>query len=205
MIDLDAVYTPLARHLAGLYPSISISLKRRKGILFDEVYEEDQEPQPTVDFDAIFIPDAPQKAGLIIPQLAFYDVEDIYLLGTNLWHSQTLLKMSREYVQGAIMPDGFFAASRKPKVQQFVQRFEKIYAEKPGVIEAMTYDTASMLFKLLVDNKIRFRSALKDALGQIEDFPGVTGDTTIDDQGEAVKKLFLLRVKGSRFIELDNR
>jgi len=205
LIDLDAVYTPLARYLAGLYPSISISLKRRKGILFDEVYEEDQEPQPTVDFDAIFIPDAPQKAGLIIPQLAFYDVEDIYLLGTNLWHSQTLLKMSREYVQGAIMPDGFFAASRKPNVEQFVERFEKIYAEKPGVIEAMTYDTASMLFKLLVDNQIRFRSALRDALRQVDDFPGVTGNTAIDEQGEAVKKLFLLRVKGNRFIELDNR
>ena len=158
-----------------------------------------------MDFDAVFIPDAPQKAGLIIPQLAFYDVEGIYLLGTNLWHSRTLLEMSREYVQGAIMPDGFFAESRKAIVRQFVERFEKIYAETPGVIEAMTYDSATMLFSILSQNDIRFRSALKDALMQVEEFPGVTGRTTFDEQGEAVKTPFLLRVKGDRFIELDNR
>jgi ABC-type branched-subunit amino acid transport system substrate-binding protein len=205
LIDLDTVYAPLARYIVGLYASLPSSVKKRKGILFDEAHAETLEPQPTVDFDAIFIPDAPQKAGLIIPQLAFYDVEGIYLLGTNLWHSQTLLKMSREYVQGAIMPDGFFAESHKAIVKQFVERFENIYAEKPGVIEATTYDTATVLFKILSQEDIRFRSALKDALMQVKDFPGVTGRTTFDEQGEAVKVPFLLRVKGDRFIELENR
>jgi outer membrane PBP1 activator LpoA protein len=39
-----------------------------------------------VDFDAVFIPDSSEKAGLIAPQLAFYDIDDVLLLGTNLWH-----------------------------------------------------------------------------------------------------------------------
>ncbi len=203
-IDLDAVYTPLGRFLVGFYDSVPAAFKKRKGFLYDEVYAEDEEPQPTVDFEAIFIPDAPQKAGLIIPQLAFYDVEDIYLLGTNLWHSKTLIKMSREYVQGAILADGFFAESRSAIVQQFVERFEKMFAEKPGFIEAIAYDTASILFELLSRDNIRFRSALKDALMQINGFEGVTGMTTFDDQGEAVKKPYLLRIKGDRFIELES-
>jgi len=204
-IDLDAVYTPLGRFLAGFYDSIPVAFKKRRGILYDEVYAEDEEPQPTVDFEAIFIPDAPQKVGLIIPQLAFYDVEDIYLLGTNLWHSQTLIKMSREYVQGAILADGFFAGSRSALVQQFVERFEKVFSDKPGFIEAIAYDTASMLFALLTQNDIRFRSALKDALMQVNGFEGVTGMTAFDDQGEAVKFPYLLRIKGDRFIELESR
>ncbi len=204
-IDLDAVYSPLGRFLAGFYDGIPVAFKKRKGFLYDEVLAADEEPQPTVDFQAIFIPDAPQKAGLIIPQLAFYDVEDIYLLGTNLWHSQTLIKMAREYVQGAILADGFFVGSRSPRVQQFVERFEKMFAEKPGFIEAIAYDTAAMLFELLSRDGIRFRSALKDALMQINGFEGVTGMTTFDDQGEALKNPYLLRIKGNRFIELESR
>jgi len=74
----------------------------------ENIIEEKQEKaEAIVDFDAVFIPDAPKKAGLIIPQLAFYDVTDTYLLGTNLWHSDSLIEMARQYVQDAIMPDSF--------------------------------------------------------------------------------------------------
>jgi ABC-type branched-subunit amino acid transport system substrate-binding protein len=101
--------------------------------------EEDEEPQPIVDFDAIFIPDAPKKAGLIIPQLAYYDVDDVLLLGTNLWHSKSLIQMAHQYVQGAIMPDAFFLESDSPQVRQFVEQFEETYQEKPGFVEAVIY------------------------------------------------------------------
>jgi outer membrane PBP1 activator LpoA protein len=33
--------------------------------------DEEEEPKAIVDFEAVFIPDSPKKAGLIIPQLAF--------------------------------------------------------------------------------------------------------------------------------------
>ncbi|MCK4988544.1 MAG: penicillin-binding protein activator, partial [Desulfobacterales bacterium] len=105
----------------------------------------EEEPEAIVDFDAIFIPDSPRTAGLIIPQLAFYDVKDIYLLGTNLWHSDALIEMATRYVQGAIMPDGFFAGSSAPVVQDFVRIFEETYQEKPGFIEAVLYDSAMMV------------------------------------------------------------
>ena len=61
-------------------------------------HHSDREDQwhPVVDYDAVFIPDAPKKAGLIIPQLAYYDIRDVFLLGTNLWNSDTLLEMSGE-------------------------------------------------------------------------------------------------------------
>ena len=39
----------------------------------DRGRRDDEGPEAIVDFDAIFIPDAPAKAGLIVPQLAYYD------------------------------------------------------------------------------------------------------------------------------------
>ncbi|MGD1986712.1 MAG: penicillin-binding protein activator [Desulfobacterales bacterium] len=164
---------------------------------------EEDEPKAIVDFDAVFIPDYPKTAGLIIPQLAYHDIKDVYLLGTNLWHSEVLIKMAPQYVQGAIMPDGFFAGSSAPVVQEFVSAFEETYQEKPGFIEAVVYDSAMMLFSVLAQPDLRFKSDLKNKLISMEPFMGVTGPTHFDENGEAQKQLHLLRIKGREFVELE--
>ena len=67
----------------------------------------------SVDFDAVFIPDTYSMVGLIAPQLRFYGIEDVLLLGTNLWHSGHLMEMAGKYVQGALVPDAFYLTSTK--------------------------------------------------------------------------------------------
>jgi len=166
--------------------------------------KKEEKPEAFVDFDAIFIPDAPKTAGLIIPQLAFYDVKDVYLIGTNLWHSDALIKMAKQYVQGAIMPDGFFAESSVPVVQDFVKAFEDTYEEMPGFIEAVVYDSAIMVFSVLIQPDLRFKSELRDGLLNLTDFSGVTGPTYFDENGEAQKQLYLLKIKGRKFVELEH-
>jgi len=184
-------------------------IQERQDQLFDQrereeeqADEQDEEPQPIVDFEAIFIPDAPKKAGLIIPQLAYYDVNDILLLGTNLWHSDSLIQMAKQYVQGAVMPDAFFVESESPQVKAFVEKFEQTYQEKPGFIEAVMYDSAMLLLDIVSKPHIRFRSELKAELYNLDEFQGVTGATRFDENGDAQKKLHILTVKGKKFIEV---
>jgi ABC-type branched-subunit amino acid transport system substrate-binding protein/predicted negative regulator of RcsB-dependent stress response len=167
--------------------------------------KEDEGPEAVVDFDAVFIPDAPKKSGLIIPQLAFYDVKDTFLLGTNLWHSDTLIDMTFKHAQGAIMPDGFFAESRSKNVKQFVDSYNEIFHQKPGFIEAAAYDTALLLFQMVSRPDVRFRSVLKNELKRLQGFQGVTGLTSFDDNGDAIKNLYLLQIRGQRFVELERR
>lgn len=166
--------------------------------------KEDEKPEAIVDFDAIFIPDAPTKAGLVIPQLAFYDVKDTYLLGTNLWHSDRLIAMARQYVQGAVIPDGFFAEDASENVKNFVGIYQKVFDQKPGFIEAVTYDTAMILFQMVSRPDIRFRSTLKNELERLTDFQGVTGLTSFDTDGEVRKRLYLLQIKGNGFSQLEH-
>jgi ABC-type branched-subunit amino acid transport system substrate-binding protein len=166
--------------------------------------EEEEDPEPIVDFDAVFIPDAPTKAGLIIPQLTFYDVRDTYLLGTNLWHAESLIEMSRQYAQGAIMTDGFFAESALPHVREFVKDFLMTYGEQPGFIEAVAYDSAMILFEMISRPGVRFRSTLKKELMQLSNYDGVTGLTSFDSEGDVRKKLYLLQIVGKKFVELEH-
>lgn len=167
--------------------------------------EENEEPPAVVDFEAVFIPDAPKQAGLIIPQLAYYDVNNVFLLGTNLWHSKELIKMARQYLKTAIVPDGFFAGSEAAAVKDFVERFEDIFLTTPGYIEAIAYDTASILLQLTGRPEVKTRWKIREALQHREAFQGVTGSTVFANTGEVEKDLYLLRIKGNTFVELKRR
>ena len=211
--DLEVRDSPARDGRADIAPLVPAQVGRRlalghirqEGLRLEEGKQEDEEEEPEaiVDFEAIFIPDAPTKAGLIVPQLAFYDVEEVYLLGTNLWHHKKLVDMAKDYVQGAIMPDGFYTGSRSIRVIKFVNQFEDAYGEKPGVIEATTYDTATMLIQIVNRPDVLSRNAIKNELLNIRDYPGVTGLTSFDVDGEAHKQLSLLQIDGSRFVELE--
>jgi ABC-type branched-subunit amino acid transport system substrate-binding protein len=224
--ELDSTdFADPIKKLVGLYYELPEDLKNTDELIegedegddFEEVKDEneadepveeegslkDDEPEPVIDFDAIFIPDSPKRAGLIIPQLSFYDVDNVYLFGTNLWHSDILIKMAYQYAQNAIMPDIFFAESSSENVRDFVRTFEKTFREKPGFIEAVAYDTAMMLFQIVSRPDVRFRSAVKNELMKVSNFQGMAGLTSFDNNGELKKDLYLLKIKGNKFVELE--
>ena len=210
--------TPIKK-LVGIYYEIPEDLKPEKdpdiasqddetsGQLDDQTQEKDneeaeEEPTAIVDFDAVFIPDSPGKVGQIVPQLAYFDIKDVYLLGTNLWHSDSLIKIADQYVQGAVMPDGFFAQSTSPRVRKFVKLFEETYQETPDFVAAVVYDSAMILFNVLSRPHIKYRTEIRDELLKLENYPGVTGITRFDEKGNVLKKMHLLRIKGKKFVEL---
>lgn len=165
--------------------------------------EKPEEPEAIVDFDAIFIPDGPEKAVLILPQLTYHDVTDVYLLGTNLWHSDKLIREAQQHAQGAILPEIFFSESNNPVVMEFVKNFQETYGEQPEFIEALSFDTALILFHTIHDEKLHFRASIKNRLLNMEKFAGVTGQTSFNLNGEADKKLFMLQIYGQKFKELE--
>ena len=101
------------------------------------------------------------------------------------------------------MPDGFFAQSTTPRVREFVKAFEETYQETPGFVAAVVYDSAMILFNVVSRPHIRYRTEIRDELFNLENFPGVTGITRFDENGDVQKKMHLLRIKGKRFVELE--
>lgn len=162
-----------------------------------------EKPVPRVNFEALFIPDSTQKAGLIIPQLRYYDINNPYLLGTNLWHSDEIIEIAGDQIRDAVIPEGFFAESKRSHVADFVSGFEKIYAYEPGFIEAVGYDSAMILCRQLRSESVFTRPALRDSLVQMPTYDGVTGRTKFKATGVADKSIYLLGVSGSRFVEIN--
>ncbi|MBW2216519.1 MAG: ABC transporter substrate-binding protein, partial [Deltaproteobacteria bacterium] len=119
-------------------------------------------------------------------------------MGTSLWQSPELIKLARDYVQGAVFPSGFFEKSREPGVRAFVTAYEADFGSAPGMLAAVGYDTIRLLNEILQREDIQTRKGVRNELFRVQDYKGVTGDIQFDEQGELIKEPLLLTVSGRR-------
>jgi ABC-type branched-subunit amino acid transport system substrate-binding protein len=157
---------------------------------------------PLLPYDAIFLPGYYDKVGLIASSLALYNITEVQLLGSDGWNAPALIELGRSAVEGAIFVDGFFADSPAPLVREFVARFRARYHRVPDLLSAQAYDTLLMLTQVLKGGA-KTRSQLRDGLLQVQEFPGVSGTTSMLPDGDADKIPFLLTVQGGHIIQLN--
>jgi branched-chain amino acid transport system substrate-binding protein len=157
-----------------------------------------EDPKPIINFEAIFIPDVANKLNLVIPQLAYYDIKEVQLLGTNGWNSPELVRDSGKFVEGAIFVDGFFKDSLLPAVRSFVMDFEDTFGFSPTLIEALSFDTTTVILRTIGSRG----SFNKDALLSLRRYNSVTGFTGFTTAGEGTRTLFLLTVSKDKIQQL---
>jgi len=203
--DLEALREPLdllgpLSNLPGYTPPVEEAEKAKPG---KRSRRDGDVPPPIVDFEALLVPDAPDMLGMVVSQLAYHDIVNVTLLGTNLWYSEELLQVAGEFVQGAVFPADFYPASQAPQIRRFVAAFEAVYGRQPGFIEAIAYDSARLLLKILENPDIRLRAGIRHALHAGSGAPGITGKVIFDGRGEPVKDLVLLQIDGAGVVEID--
>lgn len=171
-----------------------------------KVEEQDleEEPEPIVDFDAVFIPDSYERAGLIASQLAYHDVLGVTLLGTNLWNSPKLIDIAGRYVHGAIFPSGFFSGSGYIGVDSFVDRYRTSFGQEPQFLAAIGYDTIRVVKEILKEKgkDMKTRENFRSALAGNKYFDSVTGPMFFDDERRAKRDPLLLTISGRHFFPM---
>ncbi len=160
-------------------------------------------PQVTIEFDALFVPDYYDRVGLIAPQLAFYDVKGVRLLGGSGWNSPDLIRLGREHVEGALFVDSFWAESPTPKIREFVERFRGRFDDAPTVLEAEAYDALRILLDTLRRARPASREALRAELARVRGFPGLTGPFAFTADREPDRPLLLLTVEGRKIRQVN--
>lgn len=161
-------------------------------------------PKPNIDFQALFIPDGPNRAAMLAPQLAYFDVNGIVLMGVNLWHNSKLLEMGGRYLDGGIFPDAFDAASDDLRVSVFVNDFRQALGSDPNVLAAHAYDAAMVVRRILDGpDPPRTRSAFRQALAGLKSAPGVCGLLSMGPDRRMRKSLQLFMVRRGAFVPLN--
>ena len=202
----DTDFADQIKKMVGLYyPRLASFVQRLEDMKTPEDEENSiypEEPEPIIDFDAIFIPDSFQRVAMIAPQLAFHDVLGVQLLGTSAWQSPKLVEMAKDYIQGALFCSGFVGDSEEAGVRIFVEEYRDNFDADPGILAANGYDTIRLLKQVLSDKEIRTRKDLVNALLGSQGFYGVSGVITFDPNGEAEKEPILLTISGNSMVPL---
>jgi len=157
--------------------------------------------QIPLQFEALFVPAYHDKAVLIAPQVPFYNMHGIRLLGTHGWNNPQLLKYGERYVEGAIFVDGFFPESEEPRVARFVSEFTQLFGRKPDIFAALGYDAARIVFAGLAKGA-KTREAMREHLAKLRGFDGLMGLTDMGADRDAQRQLFVLTVRRKKIIHL---
>lgn len=205
----DTDFTTEIKKLVGLFyhrPNGEVEEGKTGLDLFNPTLEDEEleEPDPIIDFDAVFIPDSHQRTALIASQLAYHDVVNVTLLGTNLWNSPQLVETAGRYMQGAIFPSGFFPGSGYPGVEKFVSRYRSSFGQEPELLAAIGYDTIRIVKQTLQEAsaQVRTRADLRAKLADHRSFASVTGPMSFDEQRRAKREPLLLTVSNGHFLPM---
>lgn len=158
---------------------------------------------PIVDFDALFIPDSARAAGQIAPMLAYNDVDNVRLLGTNLWNNASFVSRGQKFVENAIIVDGLYTGDRSFAASDFVKAYKEVYGEEPGMIEAQAYDTG-LLLRQLIAGGATTRTELQEKLTSVKGFPGAFGALDMSPTRELKRPISVMTVKEGKLIPLES-
>jgi branched-chain amino acid transport system substrate-binding protein len=79
----------------------------------------------------------------------------------------------------------------------FVKKYSTKFGEPPSYFAALGYDAGAILLRALKDAGGN-ADGIKDALYKIQKFPGVTGETSFDKNGDVTKPVILKVIKQGR-------
>lgn len=171
-------------------------------IVMDEVYksgdrdfkvqlEQIRKFQP----QAIFLPGYYRDVAMIARQARTMGIQ-AQLLGGDGWDSDKLFEIGRDAVNGGYFSNHFALEKSDEPAQKFIHAFRKKYKRNPDGLSARGYDATNILIQAMKDSKTLSREEIKLALAKIQDFPGVTGPTSINQNRNAEKPAVVLKVEG---------
>ena len=167
---------------------------------------------PIHNFDAVFVAvgsGGVKNLSLIFPYSEVYKMRKTTFLGDSGWNDSALpYAPGLRGVKNPLFVDSFFLQSKTPAMQQLLRLHERIlYRHQnyigPTAYTAFAYDTLIILMRLLEDERNQSHRDLRDALINMQMFPGVTGNLRFDEKGKVEREMQLLTLRRGKIQPLN--
>ncbi len=158
---------------------------------------EDQAP------DAVYTGFFYEDGAQFLKQMAQLDAE-LPVYSTSAAYNDQLIELAGDAAEGLLLTATFLPTRMDANVQEFVTEWDKTHDHAPGQFPAQAYDAVNIMLAAVVKAYPDLtRESLRDAVAATTDFPGVTGNTTFDENGEPLKELTKASVVGGVFVEVE--
>ncbi len=149
------------------------------------------------DIDGLYIGGYYTEASKIAQQARRQGIE-AQIFGADGFYSEKLVELGGDAVEGAYFTAGFYSGDESEAVKAFVKTYKDAYKSEPDMFAANAYDSMKIVAKAL-EQSGNDRGKLKDAMAAIKDYPGITGNTSFAENGEALKDVVILKVENGQF------
>jgi branched-chain amino acid transport system substrate-binding protein len=147
----------------------------------------------------IFAPQYYNEVALIAQQA--HDLGwDAPIVGSDSWGSAELMNLCGDDCKGLFFSTHYAAAGATGATKEFIDRYNAKYGYVPDDVGALTWDTMLIVQKAIEDcgeltgDIAADRECVRDALSQIKDFAGITGEMTFTDQGDPIKCAVIVKI-----------
>ena len=155
--------------------------------------------RPVVDFQALFIPDSTKALGQIAPMLLYNDVENVRLLGTNLWNTGDLVQRGQKLIEESVFVDSFLLNDPQFMGSEFYANYKSTYGEPPGVFEVQGYDSGLLLRQIIASGEAS-RVGVSERLASLQNFSGALGVLSVNQNREIRRPVIALTVREGKVI-----
>jgi branched-chain amino acid transport system substrate-binding protein len=143
--------------------------------------------------DGIYVPGYYSEVGVIARQARELGLK-VPLMGGDGWDSEKLFELGGTAIQGGYFSNHYSPDNPDPRIQKFVADYKAAYGGVPDALAALAYDAANVAVAALKKAPDTSGPAIRDAIAQTKDFPGIAGAVTLDENRNAVKPAVVLKV-----------
>jgi branched-chain amino acid transport system substrate-binding protein len=144
--------------------------------------------------EVVFVPGYYPEVGIILKQARQLGLT-IPFIGCEAWDNPTLLQVAGKAADGCYYSNQFSASDPTPVVQEFGETYRAKYGMLPDNFAALGYDAANVLLDAIRRAGSSDPPAIRAALAATKEYPGVSGNITIDAKRNASKPAVILQIK----------
>lgn len=148
--------------------------------------------------DAVLASGYYTESGLIARQARELEVT-VPFLGGDGWDSPSLIEVAGKAMEGCVFSNHFSVEDSSPAIQAFLKKYRERFKSEPDAMSALGYDSAMILADAIKRAGTTEGEALKNAIAQTKDFPGITGKITLNSERNASKSAVILTIADGKF------
>lgn len=149
--------------------------------------------------DFIFIPDNYNQVALIVKQAHDLGYQGPFM-GSDAWGSAELMTLCGKDCIGQYFSTHYAAAGAQGATKEFIDRYNTKYKYVPDDVAALTWDATRLVLQAIqaagkVDPDIKAqRKLVRDALANIKEFAGITGNMKFAGTGDPDKCAVVVQI-----------
>ena len=149
--------------------------------------------------DVIYVPGYYTECALIARQARELGLTQP-LLGGDGWDSPKTVEIGGKAVEGVYITNHYSADDDRPVVKKFIADYKSKYGGKtPDAMAVLGYDAMHMMADAIKRAGSTDGAKIRDALAATKDFPGVSGNISIDADRNARKPIVIVQIRDGKY------